>query len=105
MTVNVPFAESYTSALGRPLVVLPAAIKTIPLSSSVAVWSYRPVFMLPVEIYPAVPVPLSVAVCGLLLALSTTVIEPVAVPVLVGLDVKLTVHKVFGLSVPKQLFI
>ena len=46
-----------------------------------------------------VPVPLRMACCGLPTALSVTVIAPVNVPVLGGVNVTLIVHIVAGASV------
>lgn len=46
-----------------------------------------------------VPVPVSVAVCGVFDALSVTVNVPVSVPVVLGLNVTVIVHELFAASV------
>jgi len=61
--------------------------------------------MLPVGTKPTVPVPVRAAVCGLLLALSTTIIEPLAAPTVMGLNITFIVQDAFDPREPKQLFI
>jgi hypothetical protein len=51
------------------------------------------------------PVPVREAVCGLLAAPSTTVSDPLALPVAVGLKVTFIVQDALAASEPKQLFI
>ncbi len=53
----------------------------------------------------ALPVPLRPTVCGLLLALSTTVIDPLAAPVVVGLKVTLIVQDALALRDAGQLLV
>src|SRR5439155_6706468 len=52
MKVQLPVAGSYSSALARTLLLLsnPPATSTMPLGSSVAVYSKRPVLRLPVRV-------------------------------------------------------
>jgi hypothetical protein len=51
----------------------------------------------------AVPVPLRLTTCALLLALSTTLIDPLAPPVVVGLKVTLIMQEALALSEVGQL--
>jgi hypothetical protein len=52
-----------------------------------------------------IPVPLKLTVCGLLVALSITLIEPVAAPAVVGLKETMIVQNAFALSEAEQLFV
>jgi hypothetical protein len=52
-----------------------------------------------------VPEPIRLTVCGLLLALSLTVIVPVSVPVVVGLNVTLIVQLAPAAKLEPQLFV
>ena len=54
---------------------------------------------------PVVPVPLKLAVCGLLLALSATVTVAVMLPVVVGLNVTLMVQLLPAASEAPQLLV
>ncbi len=53
----------------------------------------------------AMPVPARLTVCGLLVALSVTVMDPVYAPVAVGVDVTLMVQVPRAATVPPQVFV
>jgi hypothetical protein len=52
----------------------------------------------------AIPVPLKLTVCGLLLALSMTLIEPAEIPRVVGLNITTIMQNAFALSEAGQSF-
>lgn len=53
----------------------------------------------------AMPVPARLTVCGLLVALSVTVMDPVYAPAAVGVDVTLMVQLPRAATVPPQVFV